>query len=119
MANHLSDSRSQTTVIVQIEDLAALPNVREIASVAGIDAIFIGRIDLAVAMNKMPADTAVVDAVRTVCAETTAGGTAVGMFTADLGEIPMWREAGSSLFLLGSDHSFMLAGANELARTAG
>lgn len=119
MADHLTDSHRQTTVIVQIEDLAALPNVQDIAAVDGIDAIFIGRIDLAVAMGKSPDDGAVVETVRTICAEASAAGTSVGMFTADLKEIPMWREAGSSLFLLGSDHGFMLAGANELARTAG
>ncbi len=51
MDDHLDDSQSQTTVIVQIEDLAALDNVGEIAAIDGVDAIFIGRVDLAVAMN--------------------------------------------------------------------
>ena len=48
MNQHLTNSAEQTTVIVQIEDLAALANVAEIAAVPQVDAIFIGRIDLAV-----------------------------------------------------------------------
>lgn len=115
MRDHLADSKSQTTVIVQIEDLAALDNVGEIAAVEGVDAIFIGRADLAVAMGKSPMDAAVVDTVMRICNEAAATGTAIGMFTPDLDEIPSWREAGASLFLLSSDQSMMLAGANRLA----
>ena len=114
MPDHLADSGAQTTVIVQIEDLAALPNVTDIASVDGVDAIFVGRIDLAVAMGKSPMDAAVIDAVKRICAEAAAAGTTIGMFTPDLAEIPEWRKAGASLFLLSSDQSMMLAGANEL-----
>jgi 2-keto-3-deoxy-L-rhamnonate aldolase RhmA len=114
MSNHLADSKSQTTVIVQIEDLAALDNVADIAAVDGVDAIFIGRIDLAVAMGKSPMDAAVIDAVMRICNEAAATGTTIGMFTPDLDEIPDWRKAGASLFLLSSDQSMILAGANRL-----
>jgi len=54
MADHIADSREQTTVVAQIEDLAALDNVAEIAGVAGIDCVFIGRVDLAVAIRRTP-----------------------------------------------------------------
>ena len=64
MADHLADSRKKTTVIVQIEDVAALPNVADIAAVDGVDCLFIGRVDLAVAMGKGVSDAAVVDAVE-------------------------------------------------------
>ena len=115
MADHLADSARATSVIVQIEDLAALGKVAEIAAVDGIDAIFIGRVDLAVAMGKPVADPAVVDAVRNICQTASAEGATVGMFTPDLGELPEWRAAGATLFILGSDHGFVLAGANALA----
>ena len=114
MSDHLADSKSQTTVIVQIEDLAALDNVADIAAIDGVDAIFIGRIDLAVAMGKSPMDAAVIDAVMRICNEAAATETTIGMFTPDLDEIPDWRKAGASLFLLGSDQSMILAGANRL-----
>ncbi len=115
MQQHLEDSADTTTVIVQIEDIPALEHTADIAAVDGVDAVFIGRIDLAVAMGKSPMDAAVIEAVEDICRACTAAGTAVGMFTPDLAELPKWRELGASLFLLGSDHSMMLTGANQLA----
>jgi 2-keto-3-deoxy-L-rhamnonate aldolase RhmA len=104
---------------VQIEDLAALENVSEISAVAGVDAIFIGRIDLAVAMSKSPMDTEVIDAVRRICSEAGEVDTTVGMFTPDESEIPDWKKRGVSLYLLSSDQSMMLAGADALANVLG
>ena len=117
MASHIADSRKQTTVIVQIEDLAALPHVAQIAAVEGVDALFVGRADLAVAMQKNVSDKAVIATVRDICAAGRSTGTVVGMFTPDMDEIPGWREAGTSLFLLSSDQSMLLAGANALAQS--
>jgi hypothetical protein len=36
------------------------------------------------------------------------------MFVGDLSELPGWIALGVSLFLLGSDHGFMLSGAQQL-----
>jgi 2-keto-3-deoxy-L-rhamnonate aldolase RhmA len=116
MPDHIGDSAQQSTVIVQIEDLAALENVSEIAAVAGVDAIFIGRIDLAVAMGKLPMDQEVIDAVRHICNEATEVDATVGMFTPDESEIPDWKKRGVSLYLLSSDQSMMLAGADRLSQ---
>lgn len=115
MQQYMADSAEQTTVIVQIEDLAALDNVAEIAAVPGVDAIFVGRIDLAVAMSCSPMDDAVVAAIQKVCDDAKGADAAVGMFTPDLSEIPMWRDKGTSLFLLGSDQSMVLTGAKMLS----
>ena len=115
MAEHLKHSAAETTVIVQIEDLSALDHVAEIADVDGIDALFVGRIDLAVAMNKSPMDRAVVDTVRVICRTAAERNTTVGMYTPDLSELGQWRDAGASLFLLSSDQSMILSGANSLA----
>ncbi len=117
MSEHLADSAAQTTVIVQIEDIPALKEVADIAAVDGVDCLFIGRIDLAVAMQKNPMDADVVSAVEAICETAADAGKAVGMFTPDLGEIPRWRELGASLFLLSSDQSFLLSGANGLAQS--
>ena len=117
MAEHLDLSARETTVIVQVEDIPALGNVSDIAAVDGVDAIFVGRADLAVAMGKSPMDDAVIDAVEVICKSCKSAGMAVGMFTPDLSELPKWRELGASLFLWSSDQSFLLAGANELAQS--
>lgn len=115
MSEHLESSAVHTSVIVQIEDLAALDHVAEIAAVDGIDCLFIGRADLAVAMRKSPMDADVIATVEAICASCTKAGKTVGMFTPDLGELPKWLDLGASLFLLSSDQSMLLAGANQLA----
>lgn len=115
MAEHLQDSRRQTTVIAQIEDLEALECIDEIAAVEGLDCLFIGRIDLTVALAAAsPKAEEVVAAVQRICAAGVAAGVPVGMFLGDLGELPLWREAGANLFILSSDHGFLLKGAGDL-----
>lgn len=116
MQEYLARSREETTVIVQIEDLEALDNVAEIAAVEGIDALFIGRVDLAVAMEQSVSAAPVLAAIEGICEAARDFPPAVGMFTPNADEVPGWIDKGASLFLLGSDHGFMLAGANELAR---
>jgi 2-keto-3-deoxy-L-rhamnonate aldolase RhmA len=115
MQTHLQDSRATTTVIVQIEDPVALGAAGAIAAVDGVDAIFIGRADLAVAMGKEPNGTEVTEATRAVCAAARKAGTAVGLYCGDPAEIPRWREAGVTLFLVGSDQDLVLSGARRLA----
>ena len=114
MADYMADSATQTAVIVQIEDLKALDRVSDIASIDGVDCVFVGRVDVAVAMGEAVSSAAVVDTVKEICAACTGAGKTVGMFTPDLAEIPMWRELGASLFLLSSDQSMLLAGADQL-----
>jgi 2-keto-3-deoxy-L-rhamnonate aldolase RhmA len=115
MADYLDQSARNTAVIVQIEDLPALEQVADIAAVEGVDALFIGRTDLAVAMQKSPMDATVIAAVEKICEDCLGAGKPIGLFTPDLGELPRWRELGASLFLLGSDHGMVLEGANRLA----
>ncbi|MDH3531925.1 MAG: aldolase/citrate lyase family protein [Gammaproteobacteria bacterium] len=119
MADHIADNTEHTVVIVQIEDIAALDHVAQIAAVDGVDCLFVGRADLAVAMQKGVAEKDVIATVQDICAAGQSQGTPVGMFTPNLDEIPDWRNAGASLFLLSSDQSLLLAGANELAQSKG
>lgn len=117
MQAHLADSASRTTVVAQIEDPAALSSVEAIAAVGGIDCLFIGRADLAVAMGTDINAPEVLHAVETICIAGTAAGKPVGMFTPNLDEVLKWRSAGASLFLLKSDQAFMMSGAEDLVRT--
>lgn len=119
MADYLAQAAAETTVIAQIEDLDAMDVLDEIAAVDGIDSLFIGRIDLTVAMGAAsPADPAVLDIVETICAAGRRAGRAVGMFVPDIAEVPRWRDAGATLFLLGSDQGFLKAGAQNLVAQA-
>ena len=115
MADNIAAARSRTAVIAQIEDLAALDDIEAIARVEGVDCLFVGRIDLTVALGvQSPTDPVVVDAVERICAAGRDANRAVGMFVSDMDEIAHWRAAGASLFILSSDHGFLLAGAKAL-----
>lgn len=117
MGQHLTDSAAQSVVVAQIEDLEALDAIDEIAAVDDVDCLFIGRIDLTVALGaESPADAIVVDAVERICRAGVEAGRTVGMFVGNLDELPHWQSAGASLFLLSSDHSFLMQGAQALAK---
>ncbi|MEM6651118.1 MAG: aldolase/citrate lyase family protein [Pseudomonadota bacterium] len=118
MAEHKAISHETTVTIAQIEDAEALEHLEDMFSVSAIDAFFIGRADLSVSLGAETSnDQRVIDAVELICAKGFEAGATIGMFTADLDEIPHWRSKGASLFLLGSDHSFMLSGADALTQS--
>ncbi len=117
MKHHLTRSAGRTVVIAQIEDPEAIEAVEAISAVAGLDAMFVGRADLTVAYGaETQDDPRVVAAVERVCAAGLSAGRPVGMFLARVEDTAYWQSRGASLFLLGSDHGFLLAGANELVR---
>ena len=119
MPDHLAAAAARTVVIAQIEDPEAVDDIDAIAAVEGIDALFVGRADLTVAYGAATQDDPrVVAAVERVCASGRAHGRPVGMFVARVQDVPHWASRGATLFLLSSDHVFMLAGAEALAAAA-
>ena len=103
-------------MIAQIEDKEALAEIDSIAATKGLDALFIGMMDLTVALGcDNYRDTKVQDAVTMILEAAKKAGKPVGLFTPSLEDIPAYREKGASLFLLGSDHAFMLSGARILS----
>jgi 2-keto-3-deoxy-L-rhamnonate aldolase RhmA len=115
MAKHRADAKN-VVVIAQIEDVEGVDNTEAIAAVDGIDALFVGRADLTIAFGaETPDDAVVVDAVDRICAAGKAAGRTTGMFLGRVGDVPQWRDKGASLFILGSDHDFLLQGAARLA----
>lgn len=123
MADHKRLSAESTVTIAQIEDAEALDHLGAMFAVSAVDAFFIGRADLSVSLGcEGPNDPSVVEAVEMICRKGQEADVSIGMFTSNLGEIPKWRSMGASLFLLGSDHGFMLAGARSMldqVRSAG
>jgi 2-keto-3-deoxy-L-rhamnonate aldolase RhmA len=118
--DHLAASAAASVVIAQIEDLEALDEIDAIAAVSGIDALFIGRIDLTIALGcTSPDDPKVIAAVERILAACRGANRACGMFTQRPADVAHWQAQGASLFLLGSDHGFMREGAASLARAAG
>lgn len=120
MQDNLRRANLEVAVVAQIEDAAALDHLDAISAIEGIDALFVGRMDLTVSMGaSSPNDAAVVDAVAAICAAAKRHGRAVGMFTTTTAEAVQWRERGASLFLLGSDQQWVLQGAEGLRSAFG
>ncbi|MCG7533192.1 aldolase/citrate lyase family protein [Psychrobium sp. MM17-31] len=112
---NLAHNKANTTIIAQIEDLDALDCLDEICEVEGLHCLFIGRMDLTVALGETnPNAPIVIETVEKIVATANKYGVTTGMFIANLDELEQWLEQKVSLFLLGSDHSFMLAGARNL-----
>lgn len=115
LADNISRANTEVTVVAQIEDAEALSNIDAIAAVDGIDALFIGRMDLTVSLGaSSPNDPVVVNAVAAICTAARRAGRTVGMFTSTVQEAHRWFDAGASFFLLASDQQFILDGARSL-----
>lgn len=120
MPHHLSTSAERSTVIIQIEDVEAVDAIDAIAAVAGLDALFIGRIDLTVALGETDPDApAVIAAVERVLAAAQGAGLPAGMFVPRDSDVSHWAGKGARLFLQGSEHAFIRAGARAARAAAG
>ncbi len=118
--DHLAATAGRTAVIAQIEDAEALDEIDAIAAVEGIDALFVGRIDLTISLGcTSPDDASVVAAVHQIVGACPRAGRASGMFLSRAADVGHWREKGASLFLLASDASFLRSGARALRNDAG
>ena len=116
MATHMKDSQSDTVVIAQIEDKEALDHLDDIFATAGIDCFFIGRSDLTISLGyDDPSHPDVVSVVEAICAKGKEANVRLGTFTANIEEIPSWRVQNVSLFILASDHNFILQGARSFS----
>lgn len=114
VAENLANNQ-HNTVIAQIEDLDALGVIDDIAAVEGIDCLFIGMMDLTVALDcNSPKDEPVIEAAKKICAAANKADRRLGIFVADLNDVSYWRDQGVTLFLLGSEHGFIKQGVNSL-----
>ncbi|MFN3370809.1 MAG: HpcH/HpaI aldolase family protein [Sphingomonadaceae bacterium] len=115
MATHRASGEA-LAVIAQIEDAQALDHLDAIARTPGLDALFVGRADLTLSLDAASPDAPEVEAaVDRIVAAGRAAGIATGMFLPRTADVPRWRAAGATLFLLESDHQFLRAGAAALS----
>ncbi len=107
----------QSMVWCQIEDAAALSALDAIAAIPDVDCLFIGRADLALSLGvDSQHDPAVVAAVQTIADAGRRNGRTVGIFIGDTAEIPELLALGVTVFVCGSDQSFMLAQGRKMRR---
>lgn len=116
---YLEAADKSVVTFAQIEDAAGVENIDDIASVNGVDCLFVGRADLAVSLNlPSPQDPGVASATAKVAAAGKAKGRALGIFTGDMNEIPALRAQGFTVFVCGTDQSWLLKEARAVAQNA-
>jgi 2-keto-3-deoxy-L-rhamnonate aldolase RhmA len=101
---HVELADAMTTVVAQIEDPEALEQIDAIASIDGIDALFIGRGDLAVAMGAVSPDAPEIRAAaERISAAARRAGKPVMVFVGSNNDALAMREIGASICLVQSD----------------
>ena len=117
MPELLERSRTNTTVIVQIEEPEGVEAAAEIAAVDGVDGLFIGPADLTVAYgaNEEAAEK-VRSALSTVGAVAHAAGKAYMTFVQNAGQAREWAQYGFTAFFIASEQNLMMGAANAQAQ---
>lgn len=104
----------ETVLIAQIEEPEGVVAAAEIAAIDGIDGLFVGPADLAVCLGKTDmADKAVRQAVADTASAANNAAKACMTFVPDTSAATELHKMGISMFFVGSEHSFMLAGARQ------
>jgi 2-keto-3-deoxy-L-rhamnonate aldolase RhmA len=107
----------ESSVWAQIEDEAALDRLDEIAAVGEVDCLFLGRADLAVSLDvDGPRHPRVAAAVKATTEAGKRHGRTVGIFITDIAEVPDLLALGITIFVCGTDQSYMLAEGRRLKK---
>jgi 4-hydroxy-2-oxoheptanedioate aldolase len=108
--------------IIQIETLKGLQNVDDIAKVRGLDMLYIGPSDLALALGREarqnPTDPVVLDAVGKILAAARKAGLKAGMHCTSAEYARKMIEKGFDFVTVTSDENLLARGADERAKLA-
>jgi len=103
-----------SVTMVQIEDIAALDRLDEIAAHPDVDVLFVGPADLSQSLNVAMPSAELDAAIEQVIAAGRRAGVAVGLFVVDESHIATWRNRGVTVFVCGSDQALLRKGAVRL-----
>ncbi len=107
-SNYNADSNQETFLITQVETLQAVANAEEIASIEGIDGLFIGPADLSLRIATQGDGLMTMEkAIETVAAATEKHGKLWGITAGSVDEIKRYREMGAQMVPWGGDFSLM------------
>jgi 2-keto-3-deoxy-L-rhamnonate aldolase RhmA len=113
----LATANDEVTVIVQIETRGALDEVEQIAATPGVDALFVGPLDLSQSLGvrgdyEAPGFQEAVARVATAAAD---HGIVAGILARDRQAADRYAAAGFGLIAVGSDFTFLIEGARRAA----
>ena len=117
----LSTANDNVTVVLQIETPGALEEVEEIASTPGVDALFVGPLDLSQALGARGDFEAPVfqEAVARVAAAASHHGIVAGILARDREAADRYAASGFGLIAIGSDFTFLMEGARRAVGVGG
>lgn len=112
IVDHLESQSEETVFICQIEDCSAVAEAAEIAAVNGVDGLLVGPVDLAVSEGVTDPSAPEIEVMgEHVMAAARQAGIAGGMFISHPSATSRWSSCGGTLFVLGTDQSFLLQSA--------
>ena len=116
-ADYLAKANDQLCLLVQVETVAALNQLEEIASVEGVDGVFIGPVDLSASMGYLgqPGHPEVRSAVESAIARILAAGKAPGVLTVDETLARRYIELGARIVAVGVEATMLAQAARALA----
>jgi len=111
-AEEIESCNRETLAVLMIESKAGLENVEEIASLPGVDVLFIGPYDLTLSLGIVEQfDNPIFwNAVDRVVAACKAAGIAAGIQTSNMSLLQEARRRGARFLLYGSDVAILFAG---------
>jgi 4-hydroxy-2-oxoheptanedioate aldolase len=117
ISDYFTHADEQMSLIVQIESVAGLAALPEIAAVKGVDGVFIGPSDLAASMGYLgqPGHPDVRAAVQKALEDIVACGKAAGVFAAEPALAKTYQTQGASFVLVGVDTLLLRTAAKALA----
>jgi len=108
MWRHIADADAKMAFVAQIEDPVALDKIDAIASVEGVDSLFIGRGDLTAAFgdeSKDPPD--VLRAVERISEAARKVNKPISVYVGNATEAAWLSSRGATVFVLSSDQGFL------------
>ncbi len=108
LSAHIASQDASIAVVAMIEDREALAEIDEIVKVEGLDAVFIGRGDLAVALGASSlVDADLRAAVAKIIAAAKAAGKPICVMVGQAEDIPELEALGATAFINNSDQGLM------------
>jgi len=117
--DYLTTANEEICLIVQIESRAGLAALDEIASVEGVDGLFIGPSDLAADMGYLgqPSAAPVQEAIRDAFVRIHRHGKARGIMTVALDQAHEYRAMGADFMAIGTDVNCLVRAIDGLRRS--
>ncbi|RDU98883.1 4-hydroxy-2-oxoheptanedioate aldolase [Trinickia dinghuensis] len=114
---YLNTAANELCVLVQVETVKGLANLRSIADVDGVDGVFFGPADLSASMGLLgkPGAPEVREAIRKGIQIVRQRGKAAGVLAADREFAQEYIEAGATFVAVGTDTGLLSAAASQLA----